>query len=489
MRRKIMVKSGLREISPDKCKYLSEQIEYATGKKVSVTTLKRFFGFAIQKYDFSKYSLNAFAEYAGYNSWKDFEVMNMPLSTEVNVQNVTAPWEELIQLASEITTSSLSYIESVCGIPFEFTKLNKIVRSEFHLFMRSSQKVFFLTGIPLSGKSIQIAHIVRDLMLIPDTIYKDSIPCLIKINNAREYLDLSTAQARGLKLWGIDMKLIDACSKTNHKNRKLILFIDGIEKQVGNSATNRFVTNQILNILLLLEKYHWIKVIFTIRFATYNNFNRLYSSLDFIKKGIWNKLWNNEIDTPNLTFLNIKDTREVIEKIHKKMGLSTPENLEDFLPLLRFPALIQFYYQTLKKHPSAPQNYYLFYVDVVQSFLKREIFTSALSIEKIQLIKNFINLTNIGSGEFKVNGQRPMDSKNFNMEAFRELIADGVLQESFEGNVPSLEVFISFSYEEVFNYFLAQELVNKPHKPSGTQILSFVIDNFTNKHRRKQIIY
>ena len=54
-------------ITPADCKLLSEYIHQAVGKTVSVTTLKRFFGFASLNFHFSKYTLISLAEYSEHD--------------------------------------------------------------------------------------------------------------------------------------------------------------------------------------------------------------------------------------------------------------------------------------------------------------------------------------------------------------------------------------------------------------------------------------
>jgi len=62
---------------------LSDEIEKTTCKKISPTTLQRFFEIIANKSQPSKWTLNILSEYVGYNSWNDLQTKNkeeLPIS-------------------------------------------------------------------------------------------------------------------------------------------------------------------------------------------------------------------------------------------------------------------------------------------------------------------------------------------------------------------------------------------------------------------------
>lgn len=60
----LKVRTGIEFPAPSDCKRIVEDIFETTGKKISETTLKRFFGFATSRHKLSKYTLSALKEYA-----------------------------------------------------------------------------------------------------------------------------------------------------------------------------------------------------------------------------------------------------------------------------------------------------------------------------------------------------------------------------------------------------------------------------------------
>ncbi|WP_214226397.1 hypothetical protein [Pedobacter sp. B4-66] len=63
LRSQICIKAGLRSITPADCKRISLEINKATSRNVSETTLKRLFGFANAKFNFSRYTISSIFEY------------------------------------------------------------------------------------------------------------------------------------------------------------------------------------------------------------------------------------------------------------------------------------------------------------------------------------------------------------------------------------------------------------------------------------------
>ena len=64
LRNKVAARMGKRPTSPDDCRALAIEIFESTQKKISETTLKRFFGLVFTKHKFSKYTLATLTEYA-----------------------------------------------------------------------------------------------------------------------------------------------------------------------------------------------------------------------------------------------------------------------------------------------------------------------------------------------------------------------------------------------------------------------------------------
>lgn len=63
LKNKVKSRAGIDHTAPSDCKKIADDIFESTHKKISETTIKRFFGFASIKHELSKYTLSALTEY------------------------------------------------------------------------------------------------------------------------------------------------------------------------------------------------------------------------------------------------------------------------------------------------------------------------------------------------------------------------------------------------------------------------------------------
>jgi hypothetical protein len=63
LRLSICAKVGIRNITPGDCQYLSMEISKTVNKPISATTIKRVFGFAAVRFNFSKHTMTVLCEY------------------------------------------------------------------------------------------------------------------------------------------------------------------------------------------------------------------------------------------------------------------------------------------------------------------------------------------------------------------------------------------------------------------------------------------
>ena len=64
LKNRVKSRAGIDHLSPRDCKRISQDIFETTKKRISETTLKRFFGFVPSKYQCAKFTLSVLTEYA-----------------------------------------------------------------------------------------------------------------------------------------------------------------------------------------------------------------------------------------------------------------------------------------------------------------------------------------------------------------------------------------------------------------------------------------
>jgi hypothetical protein len=115
----VLTKFNVTQLQPSDCKDLSVLVRDCTGKIVSETTIKRFFGFAAQTFNFSVYTLNALAEYAGFQNWEFFlEHYRLQQSPQ---KEFHPKWKEIKSKTGKISFYTTETIKNNCGMDFTRT--------------------------------------------------------------------------------------------------------------------------------------------------------------------------------------------------------------------------------------------------------------------------------------------------------------------------------------------------------------------------------
>ncbi len=81
LKNRVKVKAGIDHVSPADCKRIAIEIFETTKKRISVSTLKRFFGFVSAKHKSAKYTLSVLSEYAESDCF-------MVINTKINPAKV-----------------------------------------------------------------------------------------------------------------------------------------------------------------------------------------------------------------------------------------------------------------------------------------------------------------------------------------------------------------------------------------------------------------
>lgn len=69
----VLKTSGLTHPTPHGCTFLASEIQRQTGRQLSVTTLKRLYGFASYQFSASAYTLDTLANYIGRDNWQRWQ--------------------------------------------------------------------------------------------------------------------------------------------------------------------------------------------------------------------------------------------------------------------------------------------------------------------------------------------------------------------------------------------------------------------------------
>src|ERR1700754_1957240 len=109
LKKEVIDRAGITSITPAGCKALSLEISRATAQRISETTLKRIYGFAMSKFRPSLFTIDVLSKYCGYSGWAEFCVKQQ--------DNIVLPegdvdWDTLQQNAGKISHFTLQALKN-----------------------------------------------------------------------------------------------------------------------------------------------------------------------------------------------------------------------------------------------------------------------------------------------------------------------------------------------------------------------------------------
>jgi len=257
LRKNVEHRLGVAISSARECQTLSQALMDVVQAKVSVTTIKRFWGIVSSDISPSKFTLNAMARYIGYEDFADFEQ-----GVDADTSDSDTTWEKYRAIAREITEFSLNCVKSRMGPQRYSSSLRRDFTRRFFEDFRASGKVATAMVAPSCwGKTVNIAHIVDeyfmaggsrcygDLLFYFDT---QALRGFSRYTNLIEELFISMLGSSG----DYDFKSV-FMRHPNWRKGHVYIFIDTIstEEQL----------NKIISLVNIYNQEDWLHVVFTTR--------------------------------------------------------------------------------------------------------------------------------------------------------------------------------------------------------------------------------
>ncbi|RZM29674.1 MAG: hypothetical protein EOO88_03990 [Pedobacter sp.] len=451
----ILIKTGIRSITPADCKRISIEISKTLNKNVSETTIKRLFGFAVVKHKFSKFTLTTLSEYVDKDELLD--AINPIIPVSFNGQRT---WLEVTQQARKLTEFTLKGIRNRSGLPYELTINRKFAEHDFDDFYASNHIFMSFISQPGYGRTTMLSHLVSTNFLKADSPYRSSVVLFItaetifnKVNNSFNLEDqikvlLSLPQHENLISY-FDQNLLHG---------KFILIIDGFAELVLKRDLKNQLFDSLINFVCLLEDSKNVKMILSMRSTTWMRFYDRMRHSPFLRSAWFQGNYFNLNDVSNVPPLTEKE----LDQIFSKMDVTNKVVLSPRLKAqLKFPFHIQLYYQLQEEDPDF--NYYtnISSYELISKFIQEKIYRSNYYTEKILFLKKIIKLTDYGKSGNSVGKDLVINELSAFKNAYMELLSDGILMEEkrYENSHP--KEFVRFIHPHVFEYFLFVEILER----------------------------
>ena len=480
----ILSKTGIRTITPADCKRISIEISKTLNKNVSETTIKRLFGFAVVKHNFSKFTLTTLSEYVSEEHLDDSN-SSFGMHTNKSLQT----WKDVHDKIRKITSFTLKSIKNRSGMPYEMTISRKFAEHDFEDFFKSNYSFTCFISQPGYGRTILLSHLADSFINSKLPIYKDSAILFITAYTfvSKEHVAVNFEDQLKLQI-GISPKdsLIDYANKHySATGGKLIIMIDGFAELLLKRGLKKQLFESIINFICAVEDNKSIKLIMSMRSTTWTRFYDCIRHSSYLKTKWFPGNYFNLNTVSNIPPLTEKEVNLILSKIHHLDAKDINEKLKT---QLKFPFHIQLYYQLKEEDPDFNYSTNITFYELISRFIQDKIYRSNYYTEKILFLKKVVRLTNFGNQGTSVLKDELIGELSAFKNAYMELLSDGILMEEKSQEQFHPREFVRFVHPHIFEYFLFIELLEKFHLKIDQIFFENIRDEYAASQSKFQLL-
>jgi hypothetical protein len=487
----VLLKFGITPLQPSDCKDLSAVVRELTGKIVSETTIKRFFGFAAQTFNFSVYTLNALSEYAGYNNWEFFlEHYRQQQSPQMAFH---PKWQEFKSRTGKITFYTTEAIKNNCGMDFCKTAL-RLEPSNLQHFLDTELVASVVLAPSGYGKSIALAQMVESFWLSESCQFPGDVCLFVNVHH------LNTLINRGFSMedWldnqlnlGDGENLIEYFEQhPTERDGKFVLIVDGFDDKVLGNDKLKIIYSKLMDLVSSRAHTKWMKVILA---ARPDAWNVLFTPLAASGSLPWLTGPASALEhEPTLIFNLPMLTREEVRMVLKNHSLpeTTINTLGDpFLSLMEFPPFLQLACPGITaKGPTLIHEDYLTY-QIIGQYCRCKVVSSPDYSLKAAIIRKILDENHKPNAKSPAGQVRLFSGDIRVQESYRKLLSDSILIEENQDGHRSLPVKrVRFFNEYIALFFIATFYVCSSNGQMGEELIATVLAGSESEDRKAGIL-
>lgn len=480
----ILLKTGIRTITPADCKRISIEISKTLNKNVSETTIKRLYGFAVVKHNFSKFTLTTLSEYVNKE-----ELDNWGVPVSASLPESPPDWTDIRNNAKRITDFSLKGIRNRSGIPYEMTISRKFAEHDLDDFFKSNYSFTCFISQPGYGRTILLSHLVEKFFNQESSSYQDSTAMFIMANSFfnKEHVSLNFEEQLKMQL-GIPHKesLLEHVQENYATTgKKFVVFLDGFSELIIKKDLKKELFESIINFICSIENIDCIKLVMSMRSTTWMRFYDCIRHSAFLKSKWFPGNYFNQNEVSNVPPLTGKEVDLIICKINHTDVYELNPKLKS---QLKFPLYIQLYYQLREEDPYFNYSTSITFHELISRFIQEKIYRSNYYTEKILFLKKIIQLTDFGKKMDNVPKDLLISELSAFKNAYMELLSEGILVEEKSQTDYQPKEYVRFIYPHIFEYFLFIELLEKFHLQVDWAFFQYIQNSYESNNVRFHLL-
>ncbi len=452
--REILLKEYIKPINSAKdCDLLSKEIYIKTKRKISSTTLRRFFDLLPSKSNLSTYNLDTLAIFCDTKDYQTFTKENIKDSSIKSISD-----NEEINNLRKLTQFTLNSISKKTLGNFENTIPREEFNKELNKFLQSKFSIYTVIAPGGYGKSIALAHWVSSLNSKNHEILFCSASIFYQLislqNNLKNQINIRINDPNNY------------FEQFKNNNKQCILVIDSLDELSSNTKK----IDELLTYIIELEQYYHNKISLKIVFSIRESFWKNIVKQDVIKllnaKKLYHVFNNIESEVNEFSTFSVSEIKKLININCQKYKQSFQYNAIPFIlqDLIRIPINLYFLFELLKKEKK---------IEIISSnslnrkYLKEFVFDSKYSEYKEDIIWKIIDLVekedflinkNLLKKHFPIHLKRETEFYN----AYKELITTGIIhEERVENKYGIFTTLIGFKHQNFYYYLSSLNQIKK----------------------------
>ncbi|MNJ85687.1 hypothetical protein D3C87_31630 [compost metagenome] len=432
---------------------LSEEIYKVTSRKISSTTIKRFWGLANYEGDFGTYTLDTFKLY----------IENKESSNKK---------QDLINILSYVSDSCISATLSGSNKSGKLLK-----RSFFGNYMES----FFQSGKPLGG-------LIAPGGYGKSCVFVDYVTT--SVNTDWENYYVSALMAKEFELLS---EIHNALARGELQKRRILLFIDDLTGSTLSAEDVNRMVHLLTSPVILNPNQNNLRILFSTRSASWKFLLAPVFTPNVISNSVFgigeSTLIDNFSNVPSLSpaeisqfaniFFEYQNTEPAIKsEILNQIELSE-EGLTDVLAIPLYLRL--FLAQSLNGQVHDEFS-------LIVEFFKLNIFDLPQAEWYQLILDTFLQHCDFGKNGRRINKNTLMPLLNQNKEAYLDLLRSGVLIESTGRTKYSFnQVFVQFAHGNYLEVYVLLHYLSR-HADPGKELLEEIMRDFNDSDMKLYLI-
>lgn len=376
------------------CNTLSNMILETQKEYISPATLRRVFGFLTTNSNPSRVTLDILSRYVGFQDWENFNqkvTKNNPTTKYSSVEQ----WNIIKENSKIISSNTVENIRLKSGIDFEKTVRRQFAKDRLKEFINSDYAATAIIAPGGYGKSTLLAlwysRLVKKKKQTEDLFLFISAQMLDQFAPTEVFIETWLMRLLGLKP---DNSFLNDMILENTKTPgKLIVIIDALDEITSQGLKQEKIFKSLADLANKFHKSSSLKLIISTRLPAWKSFSSHISDTSHWYFTETNLFTNDGANIPPLNFEEIQtildntlnqkfDSRTLVHEMHP-----------DLRSIIAYPYFLQLFIQVY-----TPETKHLLndQIAILAEFLKKQIYFSQYSDEKIDILNQIITQSEYG---------------------------------------------------------------------------------------------